>query len=83
VSLSLAVEGRWASLSVQDNGAGISAEDLPHVFERGYRGSLAGCGNGLGLSIARQLIEAQGGHILVSSKVGAGSVFSVFIKLVE
>jgi signal transduction histidine kinase len=83
VALSLGMQGQWATLSVQDNGVGISAEDMAHVFERGFSGSRLGVGNGLGLSIARQLIEAQGGQILVSSKVDAGSVFSVIIRLVD
>ena len=81
VSLSLSIEGRWARLSVQDNGAGISADELPHVFERGYRGSTPCAGNGLGLSIARQLMEAQGGHITVTSTAGVGSVFSVLLPV--
>ena len=81
VSLSLSLEGRWASLRVQDNGAGISAEDLPHVFERGYRGSTPCSGHGLGLSIAQQLMAAQGEHITVSSTKGVGSVFSVLLPL--
>ena len=83
VSLSLGIAGGWAKLSVQDTGTGISAEDLPHVFERGYRGGTLCAGHGLGLSIARQLIEAQGGQITVTSQVGAGSVFSVLIRLIE
>ena len=83
VSLSLGIEGGCAKFSVQDTGAGISAEDLPHVFERGYRGSTICTGHGLGLSIAKQLVEAQGGSIDVNSTAGAGSVFSVLIRLIE
>ena len=83
VALSLWVEGRWAKISVQDNGAGIAAEDLPHVFERGYRASTLCAGHGLGLSIAKQLIEAQGGQIGVTSVPNEGSLFSVQLALVK
>lgn len=63
--------GNWVLLSVTDTGAGIPAEDLPHVFERFYRADLARSrdlgGSGLGLSIARVLIELHGGYIWLES----------------
>jgi signal transduction histidine kinase len=61
---------------VQDTGAGIAEEDLPHVFERlwqGARGTRHGAG--LGLPIVKGIVEAHGGHIWVESKLGAGSTF--------
>jgi signal transduction histidine kinase len=74
-------EPGWVSLAVQDNGAGIAAEDLPHIFERFYRSdktrSRANGSTGLGLSIAKQLIEAHGGTIRVESTPGKGSTFTV------
>lgn len=62
---------------VRDNGAGIPAENLPHVFERFYQANPTGEGqtryNGLGLSIAKGVIEAQGGHIDIQSQIGKGT----------
>lgn len=65
-------------VQVCDNGPGIPAEELPKVFERFYRGANARdrLGVGLGLAIARQLVETQGGRIWVESTPGQGSVFS-------
>jgi signal transduction histidine kinase len=69
-------------LSIQDNGAGIPAEDLPYVFDRFWRGDRArgrspGAGSGLGLAIARQLVQAHGGRISVESQVGEGTRFAI------
>ncbi|MDD6050476.1 MAG: HAMP domain-containing sensor histidine kinase [Clostridiales bacterium] len=71
----------WVTLSVADNGPGISQEDLPKIFERFYRADAArrseGGGHGLGLSIARIIVMAHGGKLRVRSKLGAGSTFYV------
>jgi signal transduction histidine kinase len=63
-------------VSVADDGPGIAPEDLPHVFDRFWRGreSRAG-GSGLGLAIAQELIRAHGGHIWVESELGRGATF--------
>ena len=70
-----------ARIDVVDSGVGIDAGELPHIFERFYRGSRAnearGSGSGLGLAIARSIVEMHGGAIEVESRVGAGSRFSV------
>lgn len=68
-------EGRWALIRVADTGEGIPPQDLPHVFERFYRAdhsrSRERGGSGLGLSIAKAVIEAHGGHIWLESPSSA------------
>ena len=80
VKVSVRGMGDEAEVRVEDSGAGISQEDLPHVFERFYRvdksRSRATGGVGLGLTIARRLVEAHGGKIAVQSEVGKGSAFT-------
>ena len=68
-------------LSVADTGAGISKEDLPHVFDRFYRGdqSRTTPGNGLGLSVARSFIQAHRGEISVQSSLGKGTIVTVLL----
>jgi len=75
---------RSALLLVADTGRGIAPEDLPHVFERYYRGSPARyAGQGLGLAIAKRIVDAHGGRIWVESEVGRGSTFAVEIPAPE
>ena len=68
-------EGK-ALLDVQDSGPGISADELPHVFERFYKSTDSG-GMGLGLAIARHLVEAHGGTIRAESAPGAGTTIRI------
>jgi signal transduction histidine kinase len=67
-------------VSVSDTGEGIAPDDLPHVFERFYRGeksrSRSTGGAGLGLAIAKGIVEAHGGSIEVTSRAGEGSTFT-------
>ena len=70
-------------LKVADSGCGIPPEDLPHVFDRFYRGDKARTrdngGTGLGLAIAKWIVQAHGGKIQVDSKVGSGTEFTVIL----
>ena len=70
----------WVEVSVTDTGKGIPAEDLPNIFERFYRvdksRARATGGSGLGLTIAKRLVEAHGGKIEVQSEPGKGSRFA-------
>ena len=68
----------FTEILIRDSGSGISPEDLPHIFERFYRGRNAGTESvGIGLAMAKSIVTAQGGHIDVSSKLGDGTLFSV------
>jgi signal transduction histidine kinase len=71
---------RSVTISVEDNGPGIEPADLLHVFERFYKSSDSG-GMGLGLSIAKYLVEAHGGKIWAESEVGKGTKISFSIPL--
>ena len=85
VSVTAQVAEGMVEVRVRDTGIGISAEDLPHIFERFYRAdksrSRATGGAGLGLTIARQLVEAHGGHIWAESAEGVGSTFVFTLPL--
>ena len=82
-SVTVAVEttGENIAVSVHDTGAGIPPEHLPHVFQRFYRVDKARSrylgGSGLGLSIAKSLVEAHGGRIELRSNAGQGSTCTV------
>lgn len=85
VSLSLDRDARFAVLEVLDNGSGIAPEDLPHVFDRYYkapvqRGGLAS-GTGIGLSVAKKIVDLHGGTIDVKSELGKGTLFTVRFPL--
>lgn len=72
-----------ACLEVRDTGMGIDPEDLPHVFDRFYRGKHASTirGTGLGLAIVKEIVDLHGGHIDVESQVGAGAIFRVCLPI--
>jgi heavy metal sensor kinase len=81
VEVSIRGADRFATIAVEDNGPGIAAEHIPHIFDRFYRAdpsrSRQGGGAGLGLAIACQIAVLHGGTISVASRPGQGSVFSV------
>jgi two-component system, OmpR family, sensor kinase len=85
ITISLLREGDWARLEVADTGIGISADDLPHIFERFYRAdkahSRASGGTGLGLAIVKGIVEQHSGRIGVTSVSGRGSTFTVWLKI--
>ncbi len=72
-----------AILRVKDEGIGIDAADLPHIFERFYRADRAQSrqGTGLGLSIAQTPVEGLGGRITAESTPGQGCTFSIWLPL--
>ena len=76
-----------AVVEVEDAGTGIDAADLPHIFDRFYRADAARAratgGRGIGLAIAKAAVEAHGGTIEVSSRLGEGSRFTVKLPLGE
>jgi signal transduction histidine kinase len=85
ITLSARAEAGRVHLAVSDTGAGISPEDLPFVFERSFRGDKArqqveGSESGLGLAIAKSLVEAQGGVISVTSQEGKGTTFTITFR---
>ena len=81
VSLRTGRDPAAAFIEVSDTGQGIAAKDLPHIFERFYRADKARTGSagrtGLGLSIAKAIVEAHGGQITALSEPGKGSTFIV------
>lgn len=81
VEVMTAVTEGQVAIRVQDTGAGISPDVLPHIFERFYCGdvSRSGTSAGLGLSIAKELMQAQDGTINVESQIGQGTVFTVML----
>lgn len=85
VAISAAVATSRICLRVCDTGEGIEQEDLPHVWERFYRGDSATAhdtqGAGLGLALAKELAEAMDGEVEVESQPGAGSCFTVRLPI--
>jgi signal transduction histidine kinase len=85
VTVSLRSEGPLASLRVADSGIGLSPDERKNVFERFYRSAEARSrgegGSGLGLCIARSIVEAHGGKIQLESAPGQGSTFTVLLPL--
>ncbi len=82
VQIAATVDGNKLAITIRDNGIGIAAKDLPHIFDRFYRADTARTrtdtsGHGLGLAIAKQLADRHGYTISCDSTPGRGSVFTV------
>ncbi len=83
-------DGEWVTLTIQDTGPGISDKDLPHLFERFYRGDAASDytvpGTGLGLSISQAVIKKMDGQITVENVPatnGGGAAFTIWLHVAE
>jgi signal transduction histidine kinase/AraC-like DNA-binding protein len=85
VTVSVGTEAGAAVIVVRDTGAGIPSEKLPHVFDRFYQADASATrryeGTGIGLALAKELVELHGGEIRVESAPGTGSTFTVRLPL--
>jgi heavy metal sensor kinase len=80
IRVSVGTQPERPSFSVQDDGMGIAEEDLPHIFDRFYRADPSRAsveGNGLGLAIAKWIVDIHRAHVVVTSRLGEGSSFTV------
>ncbi|KHD37072.1 ATPase [Clostridium acetobutylicum] len=84
ITLSLSIEDTLLILKISDNGIGIASKDLPHIFDRFFRSethrSRESGGYGLGLSIAKSIIQSHGGEISAKSIIGQGTSFYIKLK---
>jgi signal transduction histidine kinase len=86
VSVDVRVSGPWVEIAVQDEGIGIASDQIPNLFERFRqidRQHMEQQGAGLGLAIARELIDLHGGEITVDSQIGEGSTFTIRLPVAE
>jgi two-component system sensor histidine kinase KdpD len=86
ITLSSSRSGDRLEFRVEDNGPGIDPTDLPHIFEkfyRGKRGAIVGKGSGMGLAITRAILKAHGGEIEVVSAPGKGARFEFWVPLLQ
>ncbi|HEY9734849.1 MAG TPA: ATP-binding protein, partial [Trichocoleus sp.] len=83
ILITLRKDRRHAEITIQDQGKGIQEHDLPRIFEQFYTTdpSRKGTGVGLGLAIAKRIVEAHGGSIIASSSVGQGALFTLCLPL--
>ena len=74
-------EEGFVKVTVKDTGSGISEEDMPHIWERYYKGKHSETGTGLGLFICRFIVESHGGRIWAESEIGKGTTFMFTLPL--
>lgn len=78
VEISYEQNGVYSQIEIKDHGVGIERKDLPHIFERFYKGSNSSSDSiGIGLALAKSIIQSSNGYIFVESNPGLGSVFKV------
>jgi two-component system sensor histidine kinase HydH len=77
IAMQAAIEGSGVGLVVRDTGCGIAPADLPRIFEESF--TTRADGDGLGLPIARRIVEEHGGAIRVESMTGQGTTFTVWL----
>ncbi len=87
VTMSTRVQDRFVEIEIKDEGVGIAKKDISHLFDRFYRVDKSRtktdvAGYGLGLSIAKQIVDKHNGLIKVESEVGKGTIFKVFLRMV-
>ena len=82
LAVTASATAKMVTLTVRDRGSGIARDDLSRVFERFYRGrNVSVSGSGLGLSIAKRIVESHGGRIVVRSTVGVGTEVDVTLPV--
>ncbi len=77
VKFDLTEEQEWIKLIIEDEGYGISKQDLPHVKEKFYKGRNVNSSNGIGLSICDEIIGLHGGHFRIESELGEGTKVTI------
>jgi signal transduction histidine kinase len=78
IEITYSANALYAEITISDDGQGIASRDIPHIFNRFYRGENAGENNvGIGLALAKAIFTAQGGDISVSSQPGVGTSFAI------
>lgn len=75
--------GSWLCISVEDTGKGIEAKDISHVFDRFFQSDASSTGSGIGLSLAKNIVELHQGHITVSSEPGQYTRFTFYLPINE
>jgi len=81
ITISTAMDGSTAQISVTDTGSGIRSEHLERIFDPGFTTKGVGVGAGLGLSIAYRIIENHRGSIQVQSELGKGTTFTICLPI--
>lgn len=83
IRLCLDKEQEFAVLCVEDNGSGISEEDIPHIFDRFFTHRSHDNGSGVGLFIVKSIVTEHGGNIEVASTPGKGTIFTIRLPLIQ